>query len=217
MTLVWVLWLLWDTLLRRSHPCLRDRSEHCVHGLARHRLTRHRASGCNLCFFQKVSFFSVSKSARNSLFGGCTHGLEILQLRRFGGHRRGWRSGGGYRGAKPTRQLPWERGRFVSFPKKRVESKASLKHFGLCHRCKPGSQTWLWNCGCVRPNRTKNNIGTPSPVKATASNANKNWSVPCLHDAGAFACSWLAIQEKKIVLTWPLIWKDSGCQARSPS
>lgn len=71
-----------------------------------------------ICVFSKrCRFFSVSKSAWNSLLGGCTHGLEILQLRSFGGHRRGWRSGGRYRGAKPTRQLPWERGRFLSFPK----------------------------------------------------------------------------------------------------
>ena len=213
------IWLLWDTVSAAPMPAWQVRALCAWPGSAQ--VDPSPCLRLQFVFFPKGVVFSRSRKVHEilcvSLLGGCTHGLEILQLRRFGGHRRGWRSGGGYRGAKPTRQLPWERGRFLSFPKKRVESKASLKHFGLCHRCKPGSQTWLWNCGCVRPNRTKNNIGTPSPVKATASNANKNWSVPCLHDAGAFACSWLAIQEKKIVLTWPLIWKDSGCQARSPS
>lgn len=96
------------------------------------------------CFFfwlPKGVVFSRSRKVHEilcvSLLGGCTHGLEILQLRRFGGHRRGWMSGGRHRG-KPTRQLPCQLSR-----KTWNKSKASLKHFGLCHRCKPGKSNLI--------------------------------------------------------------------------
>lgn len=123
------------------HPCLRDRSEHCVHGLARHRLTRHRASGCNLCFFQKVSFFlglekcmkfsarGLHSWARNPPASSLRWPPERLDV--------GW----WVPGCQAHAATALRKRQIFVFPEKRVESKASLKHFGLCHRCKPGSQT----------------------------------------------------------------------------
>lgn len=51
-------------------PCLRDRSEHCVHGLARHRLTRHRASELQFVFFPKGVVFSRSRKVHEILCSG---------------------------------------------------------------------------------------------------------------------------------------------------
>ncbi len=106
MTLLWVVWLMsriYCEIQSPTLPCLGDRSEHCVHGLARHRLTSHGASGCNFARKRCHSRWE-SDTLRSLAARGCTHGLEIIQLRRFGGHGRcSWMSGGWHRG-KPTGQ-----------------------------------------------------------------------------------------------------------------